>query len=266
MRKKQITEQVRYYKSETDDFVHSKNQDYRLPDDYVWLDERPGRKILSAVIYALAWIYTLIYVRLWRRIKICNRDLLKQCGETGFFLYGNHTQPLGDVFTPAYICGRKRIYTIAGQENMGLPVIGRLLPYLGALPVPDTIPQTKQFLEAVQKRIEENCCVVVYPEAHVWPYCTRIRPFALTSFYFPVKYSAPSFCMTVTYQKRRFRKTPGITIYIDGPFYPDPKVGQKKAQKKLHDEIFHCMQKRSACSSYEYIQYKEETYREEKNP
>lgn len=261
MKKKHITEQVRYYKSETDDFVHSKNQSYRLPDDYVWLDERTGRKLFSAVLYALARIYAFFYVRLLRRIKIKNKELLKQCKNTGMFLYGNHTQPVGDVFIPVYICGRKRIYTIAGQENLGLPGIGRLLPCLGALPVPDTLSQTKRFLEAVQKRIEENCCVTVYPESHVWPYCTKIRSFAPASFYFPVKYKAPSFCMTVTYQKRIFRKIPGITIYIDGPFYPDLKGSQKKAQKKLHDEIFNCMQSRSACSSYEYIRY-----REEKNP
>lgn len=260
MKWKQTSSEIRYYQSDTDDFVHSKNREYCLPDDYAWLDERLVRRILAAAVYRAAWIFSFFYVRLFRRIKIKNRRALRQCRKSGCFLYGNHTQPVGDVFTPAYICGRQRIYTVAGQENLGLPVIGRLLPYLGALPVPDTLPQMKQFLEAVHRRIDEKCCVVIYPEAHVWPYYTEIRPFPLTSFRFPVECDAPAFCMTTTYQKKRHGKEPQITVYIDGPFYPDKKLRKKEAQKKLHDEIFSCMQRRSLHSSYEYIRYREEKH------
>lgn len=260
MKRKQISSETRYYQSDTDDFVHSKSREYRLPADYVWLDERPQRRILSAAVYQAAWIFSFLYVWLFRRIKIKNRRALRQCGKSGCFLYGNHTQPVGDVFIPGYLCGKKHIYTIAGQENLGLPVIGRLLPYLGALPVPDTLPQMKRFLEAVHRRITEKCCVVIYPEAHVWPYYTEIRPFPLTSFRFPVECDAPAFCMTTTYQKKRHGKKPQITVYIDGPFYPDKKLSKKEARKKLHDEIFSCMQRRSLRSSYEYIRYREEKH------
>ena len=260
MKWKQTSSEIRYYQSDTDDFVHSKNREYCLPDDYAWLDERPRRRILSAAVYRAAWIFSSFYVRLFRRIKIENRRAVRQCRKSGCFLYGNHTQPVGDVFTPAYICGHQRIYTVAGQENLGLPVIGSLLPYLGALPVPDTLPQMKRFLEAVHRRITEKCCVVIYPEAHVWPYYTGIRPFPLTSFRFPVECDAPAFCMTTTYQKKRHGEKPQITVYIDGPFYPDKKLRKKEAQKKLHDEIFSCMQRRSLHSSYEYIRYREEKH------
>ena len=260
MKRKQTGGETRYYQGYTDDFVHSKNREYCLPDDYAWLDERPRRRILSAAVYRSAWIFSFLYVRLFRRIKIKNRRAVRQYRKSGCFLYGNHTQPVGDVFTPAYICGRQRIYTVAGQENLGLPVIGRLLPYLGALPVPDALPQMKRFLEAIRRKITEKCCVVIYPEAHVWPYYTGIRPFPLTSFRFPVECDAPAFCMTTTYQKKRHGKEPQITVYIDGPFYPDKKLSKKEAQKKLHDEIFSCMQRRSLHSSYEYIRYREEKH------
>lgn len=248
---------IRYYKHYTDDFVHGGSRDYKLPDDYVWLDERAAVRAASSMIYAAARIFAFLYVRLWRHIRVKNKNVLRQCRDSGCFLYGNHTQPVGDVFIPGYICGSKRIYTIAEQENMGLPVIGRILPLLGALPVPDTFSQMKRFLEAVQTRICGKCCVVVYPEAHVWPYCAKIRPFPLTSFKFPVDYGVPSFCMTVTYRKMHLRKRPGITVYIDGPFYPDQTLGRREAQRKLHDDISRCMKKRSR-GSYEYIRYREE--------
>lgn len=43
--------------------------------------------------------------------------------------------------------------------------------------------------------------------------------------------------MTTTYQKRKFGKHPKITVYIDGPFFPDSTL-TKKSNKKLHDQVF----------------------------
>ncbi len=48
---------------------------------------------------------------------------------------------------------------------------------LGALPVPDSISEYKKFSKAYKKRISDGHPVVIYPEAHVWPYYTGIRPF-----------------------------------------------------------------------------------------
>ena len=64
-------------------------------------------------------------------------------------------------------------------------------------------------------------CVVIYPEAHVWKYYTKIRPYPSTSFKFPVHCNVPAFCMTTTYYKRKLGKKPGIVVYIDGPFMLD---------------------------------------------
>ena len=97
--------------------------------------------------------------------------------------------------------------------------------------------------------------VLIYPEAHVWPYYTKIRPFDATSMHFPVQLNAPSFVMTKTYHKRRFGKRPRAVVYIDGPFYPDQTLSRKEAQNKLHDEIQKTLIDRAKLSDYEYCQY-----------
>ena len=61
-----------------------------------------------------------------------------------------------------------------------------------------------ELYDAIKKRIEQKKCVVIYPEAHVWEYYTKIRPFPSTSFKFPVNCDVPAFCMTTTYYKRKF--------------------------------------------------------------
>lgn len=247
-----------YYHSFTDDVVVNENQNYQLPDDYIWIKNRRSYQIMASIVFGIAWVFSAFFCKFSLHITIKNRKVLKPYKMKGYFLYGNHTQPVGDVFSPARICGTKRFYSIASPANLGVPVVGKLLPMLGALPIPDEIHQMKKFWKAVMQRVKEGCCVVIYPEAHVWPYYTQIRPFPVTSFRFPVECDVPSFCMTTTYQKRKYGKTPRITMYVDGPFLPDQELSKKEQQKKLRDEIEACMRNRSQLSSFEYIHYEKE--------
>ena len=168
-------------------------------------------------------------------------------------MYGNHTQPIGDVFDPALICFPKRIYTVVGAANMDLPFIGRILPFLGALPIPDTLSGMKKFQNAIEYRVVSGHPVIIYPEAHVWSYYTGIRKFGPTSFKYPVNLDVPVFCMTATYKKRKFFKKPKINIYIDGPFAAE---GSKKERaEKLCADVYECMTRRSLESDCKYINY-----------
>lgn len=127
---------------------------------------------------------------------------------------------------------------------------------LGALPIPDSIKDMKKFIEGVETRINQKKCVVIYPESHVWPYYTKIRPFNDGAFKFQVNQNVPAFCITTTYYKRKFGKKPGIKAYVDGPFMADETLNKKQNIEKLSKEIHECMNRRSKKSNYEYIKYK----------
>lgn len=243
------------YHSFSDDVVESKNQSYKVSESYQWVREDRWFRIFSRVLYKIFRLAGILYCKCFLHISIKNKEILVRYRQTGFFLFANHTQPVGDVFLPAWAVSPKRIYTVAGTANMGIPIIGKLLPFLGILPVPETFPQMRQFTEALDRRIQEKCCIVIYPEAHVWPYYTQIRSFPDTSFRFPVEADVPVFCMTTTYQRRRFGKKPRITVYLDGPFLPEKDVHRKISQKHLKEAVFRCMQERSRMSDYDYIHY-----------
>lgn len=247
-----------YYKSYNDDFVESKNQNYKLKENYKWIKDNILYRLCSGILYFFACIFGFFYCKFGLHVKVKNRKILKKYKKQGYFLYGNHTQPIGDVFIPAYVCNNKRIYTVVSQANLGVSVIGPMLPMLGALPIPDSIKDTKKLLDAIIKRIEQKKCVVIYPEAHVWPYYTKIRPFSTTAFKFPVDCNVASFSMTTTYYKRRFGKKPGIIVYIDGPFIPNDNLTKKENEKRICQEIYRSMVDRSNNSTYEYIKYKGE--------
>lgn len=244
-----------YYEKYTDNIVESKNQNYKIKEDYQWIHTNLIYRIISQIIYFIACIFSVIYSKIVLKIKIENKDILKKYKKEGYFVYGNHTQTIGDVFVPRQIVG-KRFYTIASQSNLGIPVIGKILPMLGALVIPDNISQTKKFMKAVEKRIEQKNAIIIYPEAHVWPYYTKIRPFPSTSFKFPIETNSPTFCFTTTYYKRKNKEKPGIKIYVDGPFFPDMSIKPKEREKKLCNNIYNKMLERSKHSNYEYIIYK----------
>ncbi|MCD8397058.1 MAG: hypothetical protein LUD12_07750 [Lachnospiraceae bacterium] len=247
-----------YYRDYTDDFVESVHQNETLPEGYRWVRKSPFYRLASSALYGAALVFALIYDKLVLHIRIENRKALKEARKTGCFLYGNHTQPMGDVFGPALYCFPMRMSAIASVSNLGIPVIGKLLPMLGALFIPDSMGQMKKFMEAVQYYLEKKRCIVIYPEAHVWPWCTFIRPFPVTAFRFPVLYHAPAFCMTTTYQQRKHGTKPKIVVYIDGPFWSDQSKSKREQQMELHDKIAARMEARSQASTCEYVRYQKD--------
>ncbi len=248
--------QIRYYKTLHDDFVESSDQDYTLPENFVWIRQSKRARFVRPILYAIGYLFALIYGKTVLHLKIVKAVDMKDYRNTGAVVYGNHTQPIGDVFVPGLVCAPKQCYTIASPANLGIPIIGALLPWMGALPIPSDFKQMKNFLGAVHQRLQENNCVIVYPEQHVWPYCTQIRPYPATSFDYAVKNRVPAFCMTTTYQRRRFSKKPKTTVYLDGPFYADVSLSPQAQKEALRDQVYACMQKRSEQSTYQYVEYR----------
>ena len=142
------------------------------------------------------------------------------------------------------------------KEAKGKPyLLGRITPSLGALPLPDDIDATKNFMRAIEQKVKEDKCIMIYPEAHIWPYYTDIRPFRNMSFRYPVKSKAMAFCLTNTYQKRRFSKRPKLVTYIDGPFYADADKNDREKKQQLRDMIYAKMKERSKNSNVKMIKY-----------
>lgn len=184
------------------------------------------------------------------------KEKLKPYKKQGYFIYGNHTQAFADTFIPSIGMYPKRNFFIVNPENISMKGLGHIVELLGAIPVPSDKQSMKNFLEVINKRIKQGYSITIYPEAHIWPYYTKIRPFLPVSFEYPVKLKTPVFCFTNTYQKYGKNKEKiQIVSYIDGPFFPDETLTNKEAKQKLRDEVYNCMVKRSKKNNFEYISY-----------
>ena len=160
------------------------------------------RAVSFVVYYVIAFPIVWLVARLYLGLRFENKKVLRQLRGKGFFLYGNHTQIL-DAFLPAIAAFPRRAYIVAGPDVVSIPGIKHLVMLLGALPIPTEMSAMRGFLDAISLRYRQNACVAMFPEAHIWPYYTGIRPFPDTSFRYPVKENAPAVAMVVTYRKRK---------------------------------------------------------------
>ena len=196
------------------------------------------------------------YEKIRFRLKYVGRENFKKYKKQGYFIYANHTQPFADTFIPSVADYPKRNFLLVNPVNISLKGTGTFIEMLGAIPIPSDKEGMKNFLEIIEEKINKNSSITIYPEAHIWPYYTKIRPFKDVSFKYPVKLKVPAFCITNTY--RSYGKNNDkieIVSYIDGPFYPDEGLTNKEAQKNLRDKIYNKMVERSKNSNIEHIKY-----------
>lgn len=248
---------VFYYSDElNDDVLTPRLKRKTVDENYKYVHTSLFKKITSFFWYRIVAVpIAFIYMKLKFHHKIVNKRILRKYKGTGYFVYGNHTQEIGDAFIANLISLPKRSYIVVHPDNISLPVIGKITPSLGALPLPDNMAAMRSFNDAIEKRITKGCAVAIYPEAHVWPYYTKIRPFTDASFTYPIKLGVPTFSFTSTYQKRRLSKKPKIVTYIDGPFYPSESSSIREKRASLRNLVYDAMCARAESSSVEVVKY-----------
>ena len=254
-------ERVRYYSDPLcDDFAGTDINTCRGPPEFKYVRTSGFWRALSfCVYYFFALPIVFITAKLLLGLKFENRKALHAVKGTGCFLYANHTHVF-DVYIPALAAFPRRGYIVAGPDVISIPGIRHLVMMLGALPIPSDHKTMRRFTEAVAARCAERSFVAVYPEAHIWPYYTGIRPFTDASFCYPVSNGAPAVAMVTTYRKRKglfaLCKRPGMTVTFSEPFYPDPSKPRREAQKELHAQIYEFMKTKSDnTDQVSYIRY-----------
>ena len=249
-----MKQRVIYYNDElNDEFSSTKIEPRIIDENYKYVHKNPFWNLCSILIQNFFSVpVKYIYSKAKFRIRYVGKGKLKPYKHKGYFIYVNHTQPFGDTLIPSRAVFPKRNFFIVNPENVSMKGMKSLVELFGAIPVPSNLKAMKNFLEAVKLRSKKSC-VTIYPEAHIWPYYTKIRPFKDVSFEYPIKYGKPTFCMTNTYQK--YKKKFRIVTYIDGPFFADEGLGIKEAKHNLRNKVYDQMVKRSMVSNYEHIKY-----------
>lgn len=263
-------QKIIYYHDElNDDFASNNIKTIETPDDYNYVNHSWFYKTIEFIIYRIivtpfVFLYIKIkYNQVFKNKKVIRRYLRES--DKGYFLYFNHTNGDSDAFIPSIVSFPKKAYIICNPDAISIKGIKTLVAMLGALPVPYTIKTKRNFKEAIEYLVNKGKVIAIYPEAHIWPYYTDIRPFIDVSFRYPVDMNVASFAITNVYKKRRLFKKPRIVSYVDGPFYKKDDLNRKDAMHDLRCQVYEAMKYRvDSNPKYEYIKYIKVD--DEKNP
>lgn len=250
---------VIYYQDElNDDFAGTeKIKSVQTPDDFNYINHSIFYQLIEFVIYNIIvrpLVYLYIKIKYLQKFK--NRKILRKYKKQGYFVYINHTNGDADAFIPSMLTFPKKAYIIVNPDAISIKGIRTLVMMLGALPVPSTIKSSRNFIDAISKLIKKNKAIIIYPEAHIWPYYTDIRNFKDVSFRYPYDLDVPIFTVTNIYNKRKIFKRPRIVSYVDGPFMVNKELPKKEAIRDLRNQAYNSM-KRTVDSNpkYEYVKY-----------
>lgn len=246
-----------YYDDElNDEFSEAKIEPRKIDENYKYEHTNIIWNITAWLIQnVLSVPIKVLYAKIKFSIKYIGKEKVKPYKKQGYFVYGNHTQSFADTFITTNAIFPKRNYFIVNPENVSMKTLGNSIQMLGAIPIPTEKNGMKNFLSSINKKIEKGYSITIFPEAHIWPYYTKIRPFKSTSFRYPVEMNVPTFCITNTYHQKGKNKVKIVT-YIDGPFFPDDNLTSIKEKKEnLRNKVYEKMAERSQLSDYEHIKY-----------
>ena len=245
-----------FYSKPDEEVVNFKNKPITIDKNYKYSNSNFIYKLISELSFRLiATPFAYISFKVIKNVKFYNTNILKNFKQGGYFIYGNHTNQFADGFCPSLITFPKKTNIIVNSANLTIPIIGTFLKMWGAIPLPNTIEASKNFINHIKSKLNKNQPILIYPEAHLWPYYTQIRDFPTSSFLYPIKFNKPCFTFTTTYKKKKYGKKPKIEIYIDGPFYPNINLPTKLAQVELKTQIFNKLNERAKQSNCEFIKY-----------
>ena len=244
-----------------DDFAPSngKIKTKPLPEKFKWVRKNPIWKFFALLLYYIIAIpFTWLFIKIAYDAKLVGKKKLGHRDLNGCFIYGNHTQNADAIFYQSLLMAPRKTYVVCSQETVNIPGIRWLVMMLGGIPIPKTVEETKKFVDCIAYRHKRGDGIVIFPEAHIWPYATVIRPFPDSSFTYPVKHNAPVLGACVTYRERKIFRfmPPRVLIHVSDVYYPDTSLPYKEQMSKLRDQVYEFMvNTASSLDNCEYVRY-----------
>ena len=251
-------QRVIYYKDElNDDFANNNIKTKPLGKKFKYIHTNLFFRMFEFTLYyVIASPLIFVLQKVVSHQKFIDKNKIRQVKKDGYFIYSNHTQHMNDAYIGPLSSWPKKSFVIANPDATSIKGIRNIIQALGVIPLGVTMSENKKMLNCIDTRINQKKAIMIYPEAHIWPYYTKIRPFPYQSFKYPVKFNKPIFVLTNCYQKRKLSKKPKIITYVDGPFYPDINLTDTEAAKQLRQIAYNTMCERTRLNStYEYIKY-----------
>ena len=246
-----------YYHDEiNDDFAPLNLNRPTIDEHYKYIRKNKINNFFSYILYF--WIVKpiLSFIAICMGVKVKNKKNLKPFKHKGLFIYANHTSYIDAFVIQALVGGHKRTDIIGYSDATSIPVAKHIARACGYLPIPSTLKGSLKFMEAIEFYIKKGESILIYPEAHIWPQYTKIRPFSKTSFHYPSKLNTPIIPVVTVYRKSKISKNPKMTLVVGTPIYPKSDFDVNQNKTYLRDSCYNQMVKiSSSYNQYEFNKF-----------
>ena len=242
-----------------DDFDEVGLERPQIPENYRY-KRNALSSFFSGIFYHLIAKPILGLYCVFHGIKFVGRKNLKALHHQGAFIYANHVA-ISDVFKfqAQGFFFHRRINILGYPDALTIPVAKHIVKGLGLLPVPQKgdLKHMMELSEACEYYVgKKKQHILIFPEAHIWPYYTHIRNFLSGSFIYPAKCNAPVLPIVTTWKKRKFGKKPKQVVYIGQPIFPKEELSVQENKEYLHQECLKAMKMIAEnVEQFEYIKY-----------
>jgi 1,2-diacylglycerol 3-alpha-glucosyltransferase len=195
----------------------------------------PFFQLVSFLVYYLIAIPVLtLFDRVLLGLHIRKPGFRRRLRSKGAIVVCNHVHMLDSTMLSTALFPR-RVFFTSLQSNFFMPVIGKLIRVLGAVPIPSGPHELNELFDELSKLAQKRI-ICFYPEGSLIPNCQKLRPFKRGAFMLAVKTGVPILPATITRRDpegilklRRQR----LTLSLGQPLYPDQSLSEKEAVNSL---------------------------------
>ncbi len=209
--------------------------DFNIKNNYKYIIDNPVFNIFKTLILMPIGFILFIVNKIAFGYKIINKEKLTN---GGCISVSNHIHPM-DCTMIGLIYYPKSIYYPTIQSNFKIPIIRHLIRLLGAIPIPD---KKDNFYKSINKALNENKTIHMYPEGSMWPYYEQIREFKYGAFKMAVDANKCIQPIRFDFTKPTFYKRKKcIHAVILKPIKPDNNLEYKERIADLRNRTYEAL-------------------------
>lgn len=206
-------------------FQTIKARPVKLKENYDYFNLKWYKRFFSSfAIFIVLVVMKFIIGPIFFGFKVINKKTLKAAKKEkkGYIFISNHIHPLDAFLTSSAIFTKKLYFTML-MTNLGIPVVGKILKFLGGAPIPDKRNFLKEFRQQMQLVLKKGAWIAVYPESALEPYCDYIRPFEKGAIRFALDNKVDILPMVYVLKKphgiyRIYKRKPLLHLHILKPY------------------------------------------------
>ena len=216
---------------------------FKIDENYEYVPKGILFSIFSNLLYyGIAYPILTVLTKLVYNLKIEGRENIKNL-KSGAITVSNHVLVL-DCAMVGLACRFKKIYYTTREGSFKIPFVRKLIKLLGAIPIPQNIINKKNFMKQIEELLHNNKIIHLYPEAALWPYCSKIRNFKDGAFHIAVQNDVPIVPMVFKFNeptgiRKIFKKKKDVTLTILKPIYSENTYIDKKEKVENLKQAIH---------------------------